>query len=932
MIGARRTPANREDTELEEAMAREEEYIAVRREAGGRRVGLALSGGGIRSATFSLGILQALSRHGLLPRFDYLSTVSGGSYIGSFFGALYVPPEERGGKALSDDERDAFLRQPLQSLRGRKAVANLREFGRYLTPGGSSDTMFGIATIGRNWVMLQCVLGLIPLFLFLTMRLLQSPDTVAWLVNYFKLQDVLQILQLPEVRKNAHDVLKMLSAQEFSGLFMLATLAFGLMMLSAGLGYWYSRRESPPKNLLCRLGTNLPFVGALLGTGITGYSLAGPDWLGIVQWIVQYIPGKLGLIDAAVQLGTASKATFLANVVGFGCLVTDARSTCLSGEPPYAKLVVFFLLGWSVLLYLSALTRVRLSSRYGKLGPQVEEENVRGLLTRRQADLLLLTLALGAATLIDFFGGQLARSAIHFIGYFDEVTTEWNAGRTFGGLAMAWHNFWPFIVLPAPAILTVQAHNALRRGSGQGFLAKAGGQAAMGLSILFFWLVIVAAIARALGPGGEGQRSYLIAVWALTLLAIVVVSLCYGFLNQSSLVALYSDRLKRAYVGASNPAGTGGGFDIGREGDTVKMRAYYGADDPDNLAAHRPVHLINLTVAQTQPDGASRVVAYDRKGKPMHVSPAGLIHEQGGPGKSFVKQLDTAEQLSLSTWTAISGAAASTAIGGRTSLGLSILAMMTNVRLGYWWKTNVRPWYKARSLPDTVHGYLLSELQSNFVADDTRQRWYLTDGGHFENTGAYALIQRRLDVIVVCDNGADPDYRLDDVMRLVDRARSDLRAEIDFLSADELDARLGTGNPLRQYFGTYEELATPPPASEAERKGRAMPYAALARITYDIDLTPDAGKNGSRAGEPEPAREGLMILIKPRLNFSEPPELLAYRRREDGRDFPQQSTLDQFFDEEQWEAYRRFGEIVGDKLFVDIPGNWTPHAEVCDNG
>jgi hypothetical protein len=46
-------------------------------------LGLALSGGGIRSATINLGILQGLARRGLLPRFDYLSTVSGGGYIGS---------------------------------------------------------------------------------------------------------------------------------------------------------------------------------------------------------------------------------------------------------------------------------------------------------------------------------------------------------------------------------------------------------------------------------------------------------------------------------------------------------------------------------------------------------------------------------------------------------------------------------------------------------------------------------------------------------------------------------------------------------------------------------------------------------------------------------------------------------------------------------
>ena len=66
-------------------------YLSKRRSADRREVpertpedmtGIALSGGGIRSAIFALGVLQALARRGLLGRLDYLSTVSGGGYIG----------------------------------------------------------------------------------------------------------------------------------------------------------------------------------------------------------------------------------------------------------------------------------------------------------------------------------------------------------------------------------------------------------------------------------------------------------------------------------------------------------------------------------------------------------------------------------------------------------------------------------------------------------------------------------------------------------------------------------------------------------------------------------------------------------------------------------------------------------------------------------
>src|SRR5262245_29009504 len=81
-------------------------------------VGLCLSGGGIRSATFNLGVLQALSRLGVLERFDYLSTVSGGGYIGSW----WMRMRQRRGTSFPDDRPDA------------PEVRHLREFSNFLSP------------------------------------------------------------------------------------------------------------------------------------------------------------------------------------------------------------------------------------------------------------------------------------------------------------------------------------------------------------------------------------------------------------------------------------------------------------------------------------------------------------------------------------------------------------------------------------------------------------------------------------------------------------------------------------------------------------------------------------------------------------------------------------------------------------------------------
>ncbi len=79
-----------------------------------RPAALCLSGGGIRSATFGLGVLQALARVGVLGKLDYLSTVSGGGYVGGWLTSW-----------LHREQRDKVLREmdPAQvgALRGEAA-------------------------------------------------------------------------------------------------------------------------------------------------------------------------------------------------------------------------------------------------------------------------------------------------------------------------------------------------------------------------------------------------------------------------------------------------------------------------------------------------------------------------------------------------------------------------------------------------------------------------------------------------------------------------------------------------------------------------------------------------------------------------------------------------------------------------------------------
>src|SRR5882724_5250387 len=95
-----------------------------------KRAALCISGGGIRSATFGLGILQGLARCGLLNKFHYLSTVSGGGYIGSWLSA-WIKNHPQGVDGVATE----LKRRPDSSLNPEpQPVRHLREFSNYLAP------------------------------------------------------------------------------------------------------------------------------------------------------------------------------------------------------------------------------------------------------------------------------------------------------------------------------------------------------------------------------------------------------------------------------------------------------------------------------------------------------------------------------------------------------------------------------------------------------------------------------------------------------------------------------------------------------------------------------------------------------------------------------------------------------------------------------
>jgi hypothetical protein len=129
---------------------------------------LCLSGGGIRSATFALGVIQGLAKRNLLGQFDYLSTVSGGGYIGGWLSAWFHRSGAQqviGGLERPDPE----------------PVRYLRRYSNYLSPRLgllSADTWTLAAIFARNllfnWLTLLPTLAAAILIPYLCVRFLSG--------------------------------------------------------------------------------------------------------------------------------------------------------------------------------------------------------------------------------------------------------------------------------------------------------------------------------------------------------------------------------------------------------------------------------------------------------------------------------------------------------------------------------------------------------------------------------------------------------------------------------------------------------------------------------------------------------------------------------------------------------------------------------------
>jgi hypothetical protein len=121
----------------------------------------------------------------------------------------------------------------------------------------------------------------------------------------------------------------------------------------------------------------------------------------------------------------------------------------------------------------------------------------------------------------------------------------------------------------------------------------------------------------------------------------------------------------------------------------------------------------------------------------------------------------------------------------------------------------------------------------------------------------------------------------------------------------------GLGNAVRKCrddFGV-EIVLNPQRIALRDDRRRSQAHFAIGRIHY-----------------PELEDPGWILYIKSSLaNDEEPVDIGEYAARE--AQFPHQSTADQFFDESQFESYRRLGQHIANVLLAGIPP-----ASQLDNG
>ncbi|SFV13618.1 patatin-like phospholipase family protein [Pseudoduganella namucuonensis] len=349
-------------------------------------VGLALSGGGIRSATFGLGVLEALKEQDRLHGVDYLSTVSGGGYIGAWLSANCQRAADRKAAAENNEiptriagnriYRQAYVEAGMDWLskaaNWRESVAHLRSYSNYLSPNFgifSADSWTMLTTWIRNALLVQVTVILCIAALLLLPRLLHEPF-LAWpTVGPWRWVTV--VLFVTAVSGIAANHWRLTTRRDVSYLrareWALGLTCSYLCLVALGFIcalYGYDPFEDRVNSLWVSVLAAIPAVFAGLFMLPVGVRLAGPLMHAarhiIPGWITTRTPRRIdygqGLTQALVIVPLMLTSYFLAAVM-WGLTTGAHQATALRGFATFGQ---FLTQGWRYWPFPLAITFVAL--------------------------------------------------------------------------------------------------------------------------------------------------------------------------------------------------------------------------------------------------------------------------------------------------------------------------------------------------------------------------------------------------------------------------------------------------------------------------------------------------------------------------------------------------------------------------------------------
>lgn len=363
--------------------------------------------------------------------------------------------------------------------------------------------------------------------------------------------------------------------------------------------------------------------------------------------------------------------------------------------------------------------------------------------------------------------------------------------------------------------------------------------------------------------------------WALF---ISLISGAFVNLNYISIHRFYRDRLMETYMQTIEKALKGETCSA-EEADQLKIHELY---KEETIA---PYHLINTNV----------ILVHDQDKKYKYRGGDNFILSQGYCGSTATGWNLTQEfmdnQMTLPTAVAISGAAANpnAAPGGKgltRSRSVSLLMAIFNLRLGYW-AANPKKCRDILGQIRTTPSHFLSALyEVGMNAKKSSGYIQLSDGGHFDNLAVYELIRRRCKLIVLSDAGADPDFTFSDLQILLRRIEQDFNTTIVFQGENSIEQMTPS---IHKFYPEQLKVA---------KKGY---------VIGEIHYPQDQNDNTS-------AEKSYLIYLKSTLVEGLDTRLLGYKSL--NSEYPDESTNDQFFDAEQFDAYRELGYALCSQMLA----------------